>query len=384
MDDGLVLRADLFAPIPEGKYPVILSYGVYAKGLAYQDGYPHQWRRMVEDHPEIREGSTNKYQNWEVTDPERWIPHGYVVIRVDSRGAGWSPGLMDCNSPREIEDIYQCIEWAGTQPWSNGKVGMLGISYYASNQWRVAGLHPPHLTAIIPWEGQNDRYRDSGHHGGILSEFDEALGLAGAAAHLERGMATRAKKNPNTGRESVAGPVTMSDDELAKNRAIAHAEPRGTAPSNVRSVSPAVGRPVPVTPPFVYLRQLGRAGHHPRGTFNGFTEHELRAEVPARGPRRRTGALPGRTTASTLRAAVLDHFLKGVDNGWTGTPRCASTSATRTRRFMLRDEQERPLARNPPWAELYLDPATRAQPRGRRPAGTACSTRPWAPASTSR
>lgn len=112
-DDGLVLRADMFSPISEGKYPVILTYGVYAKGLAYQEGYPHQWRRMVEDHPEILEGSSNRYQNWEVTDPERWIPHGYVVVRVDSRGAGWSPGLMDCNSPREIQDIYQCIEWAG-------------------------------------------------------------------------------------------------------------------------------------------------------------------------------------------------------------------------------------------------------------------------------
>jgi putative CocE/NonD family hydrolase len=154
MDDGLVLRADMFAPTADGKYPVILTYGVYAKGLAYQDGYPHQWRKMVEGHPEILEGSTNKYQNWEVTDPERWIPHGYVVLRVDSRGAGWSPGFLDCNSPREIQDIYQCIEWAGTQPWSNGKVGMLGISYYASNQWRVAGLHPPHLTAIIPWKAR--------------------------------------------------------------------------------------------------------------------------------------------------------------------------------------------------------------------------------------
>jgi len=50
---------------------------------------------------------------------------------------------------------------------------MLGISYYASNQWRVAGKHPPHLAAIIPWEGQNDRYRDSGYHGGILSQFQE-------------------------------------------------------------------------------------------------------------------------------------------------------------------------------------------------------------------
>src|SRR3989449_7316821 len=76
---------------------------------------------------------------------------------------------MAPNCRREIEDLYQCVEWAGGQPWSNGKVGMLGISYYASNQWRVAGKHPPHLAAIIPWEGQNDRYRDSGYHGGILS-----------------------------------------------------------------------------------------------------------------------------------------------------------------------------------------------------------------------
>src|ERR1700730_5718421 len=171
MDDGLVLRADMFRPVDAGRYPVILTYGIYAKGLAYQDGYPHQWEKMVADHPEILQGSTTKYQNWAVNDPERWVPHGYVVIRVDSRGAGWSPGVMDPNSDREITDLYQCIEWAGKEPWSNGKVGMLGISYYASNQWRVAVHRPPHLSAIIPWEGQNDRYRDSGYHGGILSRF---------------------------------------------------------------------------------------------------------------------------------------------------------------------------------------------------------------------
>src|SRR5665811_1030328 len=115
--DGLVLRADVFRPIADGRYPVILTYGVYAKGLSYQEGYPHQWNKMVADHPEILEGSTNKHQNWEVTDPERWVPHGYAVIRVDSRGAGWSPGVMNCNSPRETLDLYECIEWAGTQPW---------------------------------------------------------------------------------------------------------------------------------------------------------------------------------------------------------------------------------------------------------------------------
>ena len=56
MDDRLVLRADIFRPISDGKYPVILSYGPYAKGLAFQDGYPNQWQRMIEQHPEVAAG----------------------------------------------------------------------------------------------------------------------------------------------------------------------------------------------------------------------------------------------------------------------------------------------------------------------------------------
>ena len=95
MSDGLVLRADVYRPVEDLRGPVILTYGVYAKGLSYQEGYPLQWNKMVEDYPEILKGSTNKYQNWETTDPERWVPHGYAVVRVDSRGAGWSPGRMD-------------------------------------------------------------------------------------------------------------------------------------------------------------------------------------------------------------------------------------------------------------------------------------------------
>ena len=91
MDDGLVLRADIFRPITEGKHPVILTYGPYAKGLAFQDGYPSAWQRMVEKHPDVAAGSSNLYQSWEVVDPEKWVPHGYACVRVDSRGAGCSP-----------------------------------------------------------------------------------------------------------------------------------------------------------------------------------------------------------------------------------------------------------------------------------------------------
>ncbi len=140
MDDGIVLRADVFRPAGEGKYPVILSYGPYAKGLAFQEGYKGNWARLVEAAPEVLEGSSNKYQNWELVDPEKWVPDGYVCVRVDSRGAGRSPGVIDVWSPLETQDLSECIEWAGTQPWSNGKVGINGISYFAMNQWTVGAL----------------------------------------------------------------------------------------------------------------------------------------------------------------------------------------------------------------------------------------------------
>ena len=113
MDDGLVLRADIFRPLKDGQFPVILTYGPYAKNLAFQDGYPSAWNIMAEKHPDVIAGSTNKYQNWEVVDPEKWVPHDYACVRVDSRGAGCSPGVIDHFSPRETKDFYDCIEWAG-------------------------------------------------------------------------------------------------------------------------------------------------------------------------------------------------------------------------------------------------------------------------------
>jgi predicted acyl esterase len=109
--DGLVLRADVFRPHGDGRYPVLLSYGPYGKGLLFSEGYADQWEMLTRDHPEVTRGSSGKYQNWEVADPERWVPDGYVCVRVDSRGAGRTPGYLDCSSPQEARDLYDCIEW---------------------------------------------------------------------------------------------------------------------------------------------------------------------------------------------------------------------------------------------------------------------------------
>src|ERR1035438_8816689 len=100
MDDGVVLRADVYRPVGNGKFPVILSYGPYAKGLSFQEGYKSQWSRVTKSAPNVLQGSSNKYQNWELVDPEKWVPDGYACVRVDSRGAGRSPGSLDRKSTR--------------------------------------------------------------------------------------------------------------------------------------------------------------------------------------------------------------------------------------------------------------------------------------------
>src|SRR5690242_19035155 len=124
MDDGVVLRADVFRPPDDKRHPVILSYGPYAKGLAFQQGYKSAWDRLVTAAPEVLAGSSNKYQCWELVDPEKWVPDGYACVRVDSRGAGRSPGLIDIWSAREARDLY--ITASSGRPRSRGRTAGSG------------------------------------------------------------------------------------------------------------------------------------------------------------------------------------------------------------------------------------------------------------------
>jgi putative CocE/NonD family hydrolase len=216
MDDGLVLRADIFRPTDEDPHPVILTYGPYAKGLAFQDGYPSAWQRMVEKHPDVAAGSSNIYQSWEVVDPEKWVPHGYACVRVDSAAPAARPATSTISRRAETRDFYDCIEWAGVQPWSNGKIGLNGISYYGINQWHVASLQPPHLAAMCIWEGAADWYRDMTHHGGMLSTF-WANWYDMQVKTVQYGAGERGKRSRVHG-ELVCGPETLSEEQLAKNR----------------------------------------------------------------------------------------------------------------------------------------------------------------------
>ena len=351
MDDGLVLRADAFLPVQEGRYPVILSYGPYAKGLAFQDGYAGAWERMAQNHPDVTAGSSNLYQNWEVVDPEKWVPHGYAVVRVDSRGCGCSAGYIDHFSPRETADFYACIEWAGVQPWSNGKIGLNGISYYAINQWHVASLQPPHLAAMCVWEGAADWYRDMTHHGGILSVF-WANWYDMQVKTVQYGLGERGGHSPVHG-GLVCGPETLSDDELAKNRCDFGKEIRAHPLDDEyhKARSPVWEN---INVPLFSAANWGGQGLHPRGNFEGFVRAASKDKwLEAHGIEHWTHFYTD--YGRELQRKFFDHFLKGVESGWGRQPRVL-LQVRHLDKFVAREENEWPLARTQ-WTKFYLDPA---------------------------
>ena len=296
MDDGLVVRADIFRPIPDGQYPVILTYGPYAKGLAFQDGYPSAWQRMVEKHPDVATGSSNLYQSWEVVDPEKWVPAGYVCVRVDSRGAGCSPGFIDHFSPRETKDFYDCIEWAGVQPWSNGKVGLNGISYYGINAWHVASLQPPHLAAMCVWEGAADWYRDMTHHGGMLSTF-WANWYDMQVKTVQYGAGERGKRSARAWRTGVRAGNAERGAAGEEPLRLRRRDPR--APARRRLPQGALAQVGQDHRTAVLGRELGRTGPAPARQFR----RDSRAPPRKTNGSRRTASSTGRTSTPTTAAS---------------------------------------------------------------------------------
>ena len=351
MDDGVVLRADVFRPAGAGKHPVILSYGPYAKGLSFQEGYKGNWARLTKAAPEVLEGSSNKYQNWELVDPEKWVPDGYACVRVDSRGAGRSPGHLDVWSPREAQDLYQCVEWAGTQPWSNGKVGINGISYYAMNQWQVAALNPPHLAALCIWEGASDYYRELCRHGGILSDFLSSW-YPRQVASVQHGVGERGAKSVVTG-EFVAGPRTLTEEELAKARADIPGEARRRRLLDDYYTARTADF-ANIAAPLLSAGNWGGMGLHPRGNFEGWQLAGSRQKwLEVHGDTHFTHFYS--SYGETLQKRFFGHFLKGESTGWERQPPVSLNVRHPGETFALRAENEWPLARTR-WTKYFLQP----------------------------
>jgi len=352
MDDGTVLRADIFRPVDEGNYPVIMTYGPYGKWLHFEDLYTDQWQRMALEHPDVTGGSSNKYQNWEVVDPEKFVPDNYAVVRVDSRGCGRSPGTLDLWSAREAKDFYNCIEWAGVQGWSNGKVGLNGVSYYAMNQWQTAALQPPNLAAICVWEGAAVYYRDLSHHGGIYCTFPDTW-FPSQVTSVQHGKGSNGYLSRMTG-DWVSGPDTLTEEQLGANRMDFPTQCFDNSLATDEYWASRMPDYSKINVPLLSSANWGGQGLHPRGNFEGFEKSATEQKwLEVHGIEHWTEFYTD--YGVKLQKKFFGHFLKGEDTGWSEQPRVQILVRHPGEKFVEREEESWPIPRTE-WTKFYLHP----------------------------
>jgi predicted acyl esterase len=166
---GPRLAANIFTPSTGGPWPVIMCCTTYGKDLHPLNytlaGRGPANRSIGLDMGDMRVSEATPF---EAADPGYWVPHGFVVVHVDALGSGKSEGEAALGLGEAVVDAFcDAIGWAADQGWSNGKVGLNGVSYLAAVQWRIAARRPRGLAAIVPWEGFTDVLSDVVCHGGI-------------------------------------------------------------------------------------------------------------------------------------------------------------------------------------------------------------------------
>ncbi|EOO00212.1 putative x-pro dipeptidyl-peptidase protein [Phaeoacremonium minimum UCRPA7] len=344
---GNVLRVNVYRPPIPGKYPVIVTFGPYGKDWHYSTFAAPSYAAISESQKSI-------HSSWETPSPKYWTAHGYVVVRADEGGLGQSPGKMNVLSKQTVDGFFDVIQWAAEQPWSSGKVGLLGLSYYAATQWMVAARHPKGLEAMIPWEGFSDVYRDCARHGGIASNGFLEWWWNNSLRGNQYGYPTPEEKpgRPNT----EEGKLTP--EELAENRVVIYDAIAENEFADQDFNSEREFKLADITTPFLSVANWGGVALHLRGNVRAF----MFASAPLKYIRFIVGRhdLPFYYDEEVEnQRSFLDAFLKGQDTkGWTipgkippvdlvvrkGEPAVANV-AEEQKVFQRRAEWEWPLAR---------------------------------------
>jgi len=163
MRDGVELLADVHRPDTGGRFPALIA----------ASPYPRQIQDLGAPMGFIEAGAS-----------DFWVPRGYVHVIANLRGTGGSGGTFGFFDAQERRDLHDLVEWAAAQPWCDGNVGMIGISYFAMSQLEAAVERPPHLRAIFPVAVTTDLYEAAMHHGlfssGFVTPFLAIVGLTSA------------------------------------------------------------------------------------------------------------------------------------------------------------------------------------------------------------
>ena len=332
--DGSFVYADVFRPAQDGQYPVVMAKGFYGKAFYHEciaNEDEAQQKEVLEDRFFSGNPDGLQYENHETVDSSVWVPNGYVCIRVDARGVCRSPGVQAPFSVQEAEDYHDAIEWAGTQPWSNGNVGLWGMSYLAMSQHSVASLQPLHLKAMIALGTDSDIYNEALYGGGMLGTgfwnwwWKVWSGKNSCGERRETDWMARVLATPFNDKAAYGprGSIFMSPDMS-----------KATAP--VWIVGPQTG---------ITIHQLGSSETYLRSTAARARKFDF---VDAWFPY----SYKGSTVAEHMR--YFDHWLKGEDNGAMDGPPVRVQLRTGNAAYRLLEEAEWPIARTR-YRRWYLD-----------------------------
>ncbi len=279
--DGVTIYVDVLRPAETGKVPVIIAWSPYGKSEGTAPGVAGLFGLIGLDN-----GALSGLEKWEGPDPAYWCAHGYAICNPDARGIAESGGDSYLWDRQEGRDCHDLIEWLAARDWCTGKVAMSGTSYLAASQWFTAAEQPPHLTAINPWEGVSDVYRDLVMRGGMPDlGFAEMLQQKFAGKNRREDVIAEAERYPLMN--------NVWEDKIPQLDKI-------TVPAYVVSS---------------YSHTL-----HTQGTFRAWRgiaseEKWLRIHASLEWPDYYDEA-----NVEDLRR-FFDHYLKGEDNGWEETPR---------------------------------------------------------------
>jgi uncharacterized protein len=173
LPDGTILRGDLYRPRAAGAFPTLLAWSCYTKDFQHT-GIPM---------PINEAGAVTNL-----------VARGYCHFNVNARGTGRSEGEFNgLLSPEEQRDVAETIEWTARQPWCDGNIGMIGMSYFAVIQYLAAAQQPPHLRAIFPYLGWTDLYRHAIYHGGAPQTDFLSTFFSGAGTWANKRLAPRVR-----------------------------------------------------------------------------------------------------------------------------------------------------------------------------------------------
>jgi putative CocE/NonD family hydrolase len=335
--NGRYVLADVFRPAREGQFPVIMNCGPYGRAFHHHsiaDEADFQAHEALEERYFQGNGEGLVFENHETVNTVDWVPHDYVVMRVDGPGSGRSPGTLAPFGIETAEAFRDAIEWAGVQPWCNGHVGLWGMSYYAMSQHAVASLQPAHLKAMVAIGTDVDLYDEVAYTGGILNEeFFSHWYQAGVLAAV------------------VGEPEAVDFIGLLKGAAFRDSDPAvAFGPRSTILMSPDMSQvrvplwAVACTTHMAHFHQLGSSEAY-LATNTAAKKLDFWEDWFTK---------PYSRTAIAEHRAFFDHWLKGVDNGVMDRPPVRLEIRSGNGASYVQEEHEWPIARTtyPRW---YFD-----------------------------